>query len=221
MHIPKIQHPCNSCARPTSKRCSGCRTTWYCSAEHLKEDWHRHRKECTSAQTKMDNNLSNTSNSMVVSPSSPKKQLTAVSPSSPKRQLTAVSALLFSPEEERPRIISIDILPTPTPLQNVCPALDVSKYFPNEQPGEIVVKRGLNEKELRFPLLIFFSRDARKKGAPVNRAIGCITSGVDSVTWCGTILVFRYKGTRRQGYSNASLTDLAHISEYFIKQQNC
>lgn len=37
MHIPKIQHPCNSCARPTSKRCSGCRTTWYCSAEHLKE----------------------------------------------------------------------------------------------------------------------------------------------------------------------------------------
>lgn len=83
------------------------------------------------------------------------------------------------------------------------------------------MKRGLNEKELRFPLLIFFSRDARKKGAPVNRAIGCITSGVDSVTWCGTILVFRYKGTRRQGYSNASLTDLAHISEYFIKQQNC
>ena len=50
-------------------------------------DWHRHRKECTSAQTKMDNNLSNTSNNMVVSPSSPKKQL------------TAVSALLFSPEE--------------------------------------------------------------------------------------------------------------------------
>ena len=47
----------------------------------------------------MDNNLSNTSNNMVVSPSSPKKQLTAVSPSSPKRQLTAVSALLFSPEE--------------------------------------------------------------------------------------------------------------------------
>jgi len=35
----------------------------------------------------MDNNLSNTSNNMVVSPSSPKKQL------------TAVSALLFSPEE--------------------------------------------------------------------------------------------------------------------------
>ncbi|KAJ7508153.1 hypothetical protein B0H11DRAFT_1848460 [Mycena galericulata] len=44
MHPSPGNHPCLICA--TSQWCSRCQTTWYCSPEHLRGDWPRHREQC-------------------------------------------------------------------------------------------------------------------------------------------------------------------------------
>ena len=35
---------CAMCGEPADKRCSRCQLTWYCSVEHQKSDWKRHKK---------------------------------------------------------------------------------------------------------------------------------------------------------------------------------
>ena len=35
---------CAVCNEPATKRCSRCKVTWYCSVEHQKQDWKRHKK---------------------------------------------------------------------------------------------------------------------------------------------------------------------------------
>lgn len=207
MRIPIINHPCEVCAAPTSKRCSSCHNAWYCSQDHLKKDWPNHCKTCAPAQTITNNSLPNGSSHIFVSPSPT------------KNQRNAVSALLFSPEEESPRVILVDLLPQCPPSPNTRPRLAVSEYFHDEEPDEIIVYNGLCGKSLRFPLQILVSRNAGNKSAPVNRAISNITSSVS--LWYGVVLVFRFSGTRKLDYSNASENDLPNIFAYFIEHRHC
>lgn len=188
----------------------------------LLQDWPNHCKTCAPAQTITNNSLPNGSSHIFVSPSPT------------KNQRNAVSALLFSPEEgelgvsaliylwqlsESPRVILVDLLPQCPPSPNTRPRLAVSEYFHNEEPDEIIVYNGLCGKSLRFPLQILVSRNAGNKSAPVNRAISNITSSVS--LWYGVVLVFRFSGTRKLDYSNASENDLPNIFAYFIEHRHC
>ncbi|KAJ7233227.1 hypothetical protein C8J57DRAFT_1480398, partial [Mycena rebaudengoi] len=38
--------PCVVCGRATSLWCSRCQAIFYCSPEHLRDDWPRHRRQC-------------------------------------------------------------------------------------------------------------------------------------------------------------------------------
>lgn len=53
-------------------------------------------------------------------------------------------------------------------------------------------------------------------GAPINRPILKITSEAATKAWCGVVIAFKYKGTRRHSYSDAGLVDLTALSAYFI-----
>lgn len=209
--IPLINHPCTLCCRPTSMWCSRCQLAWYCTPEHLQtvclilfymlclsnisQDWPRHRRECV--------------------PATPNYTIIATPPPA-EPQFISVSAILFSPEEERPRIVPVSCRPSHKPSQGMCPVPLISSHFPAASPESIVLTQGLNGEPLRFPLHLWYSPTALSKGSPVNRAIYHITSGAAVKHWSGTVLVLKFNGSRRQGYADAGSNDLPALSAYFL-----
>jgi hypothetical protein len=43
-------HRCALCQEAATKRCSRCKTVWYCSTEHQRTDWKNHKKECNETE---------------------------------------------------------------------------------------------------------------------------------------------------------------------------
>ncbi|KAG2011328.1 hypothetical protein CC2G_011463 [Coprinopsis cinerea AmutBmut pab1-1] len=203
MHtIPLINHPCTVCCNPTSMWCSRCQSAWYCSPEHLKADWGRHRNECVPASNATPVTTYNLS--MIATP--PPAEL----------QTIRVSAILFAAEEERPRTVVIECRPSPKMSQGICPTPLLQKYFPEGTAESLILTRGLNGENLRFPLSIWYNSSALKRGSPVNRSICHITSNAATKPWCGTVVVLKYNGSRRQGYADASSNDFPALSAYFL-----
>jgi len=192
-------YPCTLCCRPTTMWCSRCQRAWYCSAQHLETDWPRHRRECL------------TSNTVTPAP----YQLVAGTLSMVP-QLVTVTGLLFSPEQERPHVVTVHCQPAQLPQQGVCPTPLVQDFFTDSQPQSVVLTQGLNGDSLRFPLHLFYCPISLARGAPVNRAIYRITSGAAPKAWCGPVLVLKFNGSRKQGYSDASTNDLPALSAYFL-----
>jgi len=200
MHgVPLINHPCTLCCRPTSMWCSRCQSAWYCSAEHIYSDWPRHRTECIPA----------------MSPTSCYNVNMIATPPPAEPQFVNVSAILFSPEEERPRIITISCRPSPKVTQGMCPIPILDAHF-DDQVRDIVLTQGLNGEPLRFPLHVWYAPQLLQKGSPVNRSIFHITSGAADKPWCGPVIVMKFNGSRRQGYSDAGSNDLPALSAYFL-----
>lgn len=98
----------------------------------------------------------------------------------------------------------------------MCPIPLVQSHFPDGQAEGIVLTQGLNGEPLRFPLHLWYSPTALQKSSPVNRAIYHITSGAAPKPWCGTVIVLKFNGSRRQGYSDAGSNDLPALSAYFL-----
>ncbi|KAH9987532.1 hypothetical protein BJV77DRAFT_950121 [Russula vinacea] len=194
--VSLINHPCAVCFMSTSMWCSRCQNVWYCSPEHLQSDWPRHRLECVPSASARSNVL----------PTPPPVQ----------PRLITVSAILFVPQEDRPRVITVTCTPPSTPAQGTCPTPFVQEYFAGEQPNNIVLTQGLNGEPLRFPLQLWYSPGALAMNAPINQAITRITSGSASKPWCGPVIVLKYNGSRRQGYSDAGSNDLPALSAYFL-----
>lgn len=45
---------CTLCGNEATKKCSRCKKTWYCSAEHQKQDWKLHKKTVCNDQFQAD-----------------------------------------------------------------------------------------------------------------------------------------------------------------------
>ncbi|EPQ56740.1 hypothetical protein GLOTRDRAFT_39654 [Gloeophyllum trabeum ATCC 11539] len=186
------------CYHPTSLWCGRCERAYYCSPEHQQNDWPRHKMECLPAHRSQHNY----------------NQI--ATPPLYQQPLVSVSALLFSPEEERPRVITVQCRPQQVPANGSCPTPLVQDFFSDGQVGSIVLTQGLNNEPLRFPLHLFYSQSSLSRGAPVNRAILRITSGAAPKPWCGPVVVLKFNGSRRQGYSDAGSNDLPTLSAYFL-----
>lgn len=152
-------------------------------------------------------------------------------------QFVTVSAILFSPEDgqsapqrnlsisheltrlhstERPKIITVDCRPSPKASQGMCPIPILDAYFEGTQVSSLVLTEGLNGEPLRFPLHLWYAPQQLQKGTPVNRSIFHITSGAAEKAWCGPVVVLKFNGSRRQGYSDAGSNDLPALSAYFL-----
>ncbi|KDR68020.1 hypothetical protein GALMADRAFT_79249 [Galerina marginata CBS 339.88] len=201
MHaVPLINHPCTLCGRATSMWCSRCQSAWYCSPEHIHSDWPRHRRECIPAMSPPNSYNVN----MIATPP----------PAEP--QFVTVSAILFSPEDERPKIVNVSCRPSPKASQGMCPIPILDNYFEGNEVASLVLTEGLNGEPLRFPLHLWYAPQMLQKGNPVNRSIFHITSGAAEKPWCGPVVVLKFNGSRRQGYSDAGSNDLPALSAYFL-----
>lgn len=180
----------------------------------MRQDWPRHRRECVPVASARSNALA--------------------MPQPVQPQLISVSAILFSTQEgmsdgsswrmyahlaelpDRPRIITIACQPPHTSAQGACPTPLIQEYFPGVQVDNVVLTQGLNGEPLRFPLHLWYSPGALASNTPINQAIFRITSGAASKPWCGPVIVLKYNGSRRQGYTDAGSNDLPALSAYFL-----
>ncbi|KAJ7456405.1 hypothetical protein B0H11DRAFT_1739283 [Mycena galericulata] len=200
MHPSPGNHPCLVCGRATSQWCSRCKTTWYCSPEHLHGDWPRHREQCRPSPATLGYGAN-----MIATPP----------PAGP--EFMSVSAILFIAEEDRPRMITVKCRP-PHRSHGMCPVLLLQPYF-DTQPESVVLTQGLNGEALRFPLHIFYSPIALAQASPVNRAIYHITSGAAPKPWYGNVMTLKFNGQRCQGYTEAGENDLPALPAYFLSYQ--
>ena|SRR3990167_4984008 len=60
-HEPKINNLCYVCEAPATKRCSNCKSIFYCTQEHQHSDWARHKLDCVT--TPKDLNISSSNES--------------------------------------------------------------------------------------------------------------------------------------------------------------
>ncbi|KAI0339425.1 hypothetical protein BDW22DRAFT_1486883 [Trametopsis cervina] len=192
-----VRHPCAVCCMPTTLWCSRCQNSWYCSAEHMQTDWPRHKHNCVPIAQQYD---------IIANPT----------PDPPQQSDLIVSALFFHPQEERSRIISVECEPTGTPSQGLCPQPLLDHYFTECKAHTIILTQGLNGEGLRFPLHIWYCPLSLQRGAPINRAVQRITSGAAERPWCGSVIVLKFNGSRRQGYADAGSNDLPALSAYFL-----
>ncbi|PSS36942.1 hypothetical protein PHLCEN_2v1218 [Hermanssonia centrifuga] len=133
-----------------------------------------------------------------------------------QEQLITVTAMFFSPEEDRSQIISVQCCPRGTVSQGICPTPLVQNYFAESVPNTIILTQGLNGEALRYPLHIWYCPIALQRGSPVNRGINRITSSAAGKPWCGPVIVLKFNGSRRHGYTDAGSNDLPALSAYFL-----
>ncbi|KAJ7491608.1 hypothetical protein B0H11DRAFT_2399035, partial [Mycena galericulata] len=204
MH-PSANQPCLVCGQLTSQWCSRCHNAFYCLPEHLRVVHY------SSIAASMSHFVYRTGHDTVN-----RNMIATPPPAEP--EYISVSAILFLADEERPRIITMKCRPPHHPSYSLCPVPLLQPYF-DAPPESVALTQGLNGKLLRFPLHVFYSPIALTKGSPINRSIYHITSGAASKPWYGNVVVFKFSGSRRQGYTKAGSNDLPALSAYFFSYQ--
>ncbi|KAJ6560022.1 hypothetical protein B0H19DRAFT_992965 [Mycena capillaripes] len=192
--------PCVVCGQPTSQWCSRCHDAFYCSPEHLRKDWPRHREQCRP------------------SPAIACRSNMIASPPPAETEPISVSAILFPTDRDCPRIITVQCRPPHHPSHDLCPVPLLQPYF-DAHPESVILTRGPNGEPLPSPLHIFYSSIALTMGWPINRSIYHITGGAASKPWYGNVVALKFSGSRRQGYTEAGSSDLPALSAYFRSYQ--
>ncbi|KAJ6560052.1 hypothetical protein B0H19DRAFT_944696 [Mycena capillaripes] len=189
--------PCLVCGRLTSQWCSRCHNAFYCSPEHLRSDWQRHREQCR--------------------PFPARSNMTARPPPA-ELEYISVSAILFNADEDGPRFITVKCCPPHHPSHGLCPVPLLQPYF-DAPPESTILTQGSNGELLPSPIHVLYSPSALTKGSPINRSIYHFTSGAASKPWSGNVVALKFSGRLRQGYTEVGSSDLSALSAYFRSYQ--
>lgn len=143
--------------------------------------------------------------------------------------LPTVTALYFPSHttSNRPTVVSVKCRPRVVDQDSgsrPCPLPRVGRYFSNgsklseekAEMGSLIITMGLGPESLRFPLQLWYDKRAMAEGGPVNMCIQLITMGKANRSWGGDVVVMKFDGSRQQNYTDASLTDLPPLVNYFL-----
>lgn len=212
--------PCAVCGQQTSNWCSRCQSRFYCSPQHLQQDWPQHRLACMAATAQPSAQYGYSSYQSHPTHNAPPQAdpySQRTTPSPPMAPIASFSALYFSKHEEHPRIVQVSCMPPANPGSSMCPRPIVAPFLPTsggQQPASIVLKQGLGC-QLRYPLHVWYCPGSNT----TNRAIWRLTSGQAPRPWKGDVLVMKYSGGRRQGYIDATSLDLPALAQFFMSQR--
>ena len=225
--VTLINKPCRLCGKTTAMWCGRCQNAWYCSPEHLQSVrflWGSTRPTLTLPPPR-------TGPDTVVNawrfppPPTPLCQRANVKRSKrlpcflrPAMVTTIHPISIFDDRltlsSDGPRTVEVSCAVVDG---MACPAPIVQSYFTDNQPYAVILTQGLNGEPLRYPLHIFYCPQSLSRGSPVNNAIKRMTGGVQAKKpWCGPVLVMKFNGSRRQGYSDATSSDFTALSAYFL-----
>ncbi|KAJ1306892.1 hypothetical protein OPQ81_007877 [Rhizoctonia solani] len=196
-----IHHLCEICGQPTTLWCSRCRSAWYCTSDHLEQDWGRHRQHCRSVHSSGSD--------------------TGDENSATTAQYTrqSIIGILFPVDEDRPRLIQLDCRARidnstggPLAWQPV-----VTNIVNDDHPAQVVLEQGIAGDNLRFPIQLWSRGAFQSDGSPLNQSIHRLTRGQASYPWKGPFIALKFSGTRRQGYVDMSLNDLPALVSHFLQ----
>ncbi|KZV94293.1 hypothetical protein EXIGLDRAFT_708966 [Exidia glandulosa HHB12029] len=214
---------CGVCSLNTPNWCSRCRTKFYCSKEHLDQDWPKHILTCEEATepyqpppvaaypASTSSERPHDAREHVNTSSMP--QLTNTPPAAPT---TMFAALFFPSLGEHASVVSVYCQRPVDNDMSLCPqpAVDAFLATPGGQPPRYVVLGYALEREMRCPLQIWWC-----PGSTIpNGTIWHMTSGRAVRPVMGDVLVMKFSSTRLQGYVDASHYDMPDLAELFMAQ---
>ncbi|KJA19683.1 hypothetical protein HYPSUDRAFT_69093 [Hypholoma sublateritium FD-334 SS-4] len=193
--------PCVVCGFVTPMQCSRCKNSWYCSREHIRSDWPRHREECIPT--------------LNYPPLYHVNLIATPPPAEPETVM--VNAIHFAMDEERPEFVIIHCRPSRS--RRTCPIPILDSFFEGKRIQSAVITTGLNGEPLRFPLQLWYAPQLLQQGFPENPAICNITFGATNKAWSSPFIVLKFNGSRQQGYSDAGSNDFPTLSGYFLSHK--
>ena len=187
---------------------------WYCSAACQYHDRNAHRELCSL--------LAGPPSGEQTQPPTPPRVPTPHETRPMANQLRqSVRALILPVDDTKPYHADIDLHGAVDSTGSVRwdPHLD-HMLGENSISNNNIVTRGVGERVLRFPLHIFFQASpgemvgANEMGR--NACVQALTGGTPH-PWRGDIVVLRFSGARRRGYSNIEHSDTTSIIHFLFR----
>ncbi|PPR04479.1 hypothetical protein CVT26_002250 [Gymnopilus dilepis] len=174
MSMPATQS-CLVCDTPTKKSCASCKTAFYCSGEHQKQDWRAHKEYCLTIKAAG----SQTFDALLFGENDTKPRIVKV-PFSLRPEGISESASESASESD-------------SSLRG-WHKLDTSPWFkhPNKAVRPVFIPRlGINGPRLKHVLCLYYDDNFTMNRLPLNRCVVGATKGRAGHRWCGNVLALR------------------------------
>ncbi|KAJ6482568.1 hypothetical protein C8R45DRAFT_305060 [Mycena sanguinolenta] len=201
------QQNCFVCGTLTAKKCSRCRIKFYCSDEHQKSDWKKHKAVCLS----------------------PAVTLPAVVKTRVEAELDGdgtkftIDAILLPWDSDTPRLVKIICEIYTDPYDEDLGKqhrIDFSPYSERNDFSEsaTISTMGYTGPPLGYTLFLVWNGNFLQDGSPLNRSIVKLTKGKADHPWAGNLVACRVEEpiTLVARYQDAKAEDLTALAAYFV-----
>ncbi|RDX53630.1 hypothetical protein OH76DRAFT_1415782 [Lentinus brumalis] len=192
-------HSCVVCSRPTALSCGQCNRAWYCSTDHLRQDWPVHGETCGAPTPPSDEEF------RVIT-------LHAVRP-----EFSSVMGIVLMHTDPHVDIVPVQCRADPGAHEALAPKPLLRRWFTDSPPEPMILNLGLGGQVLRAPMQIWYCPLSLQRGAPVNLATEHITAGKAEKAWCGPVVVLKFNGHRCRRYMDATVQDVNLLTAYFLE----
>ncbi|KAI0706482.1 hypothetical protein C8Q76DRAFT_629935 [Earliella scabrosa] len=201
MSSPTIVYPrlCSYCGQLAYTWCSRCHAAWYCSQPHLNADWHRHRQFCV--------------------PYGQGTHIEGTVALVPEEQSTIIGYVFWCTEHHflETCIYYTSMHSTDgSSSSTIRPFPHLAPFFFDESPTELILENGVHGEPVRFPLSLWYSRQAFDQRNPLNHAVSGLVRFMSHQPWYGPLVVLKYSGKRRRFFSDVCDLDLGTLSAFIM-----